>query len=72
MKLFSWLKRDWAATGATRWKIVKRQGDFLALRRQLEQIDMNSGEKRWVFCDHPISRKVMRTQSVPLSWTVVE
>jgi hypothetical protein len=43
---------DWQPTGERRWRVVKRIAGYRTVRAEQEEIDMNSGERRWVAFPH--------------------
>lgn len=38
---------DWVRTGAQRWVVIKRKDNVVREALQSEQIDLNTGERRW-------------------------
>lgn len=42
---------DWQPTGERRWRVTKRAAEYRTLRSEREEIDMDTGQRRWV--PHP-------------------
>ncbi|CAN5807673.1 hypothetical protein BH23GEM3_BH23GEM3_19830 [soil metagenome] len=45
-------EQDWQPTGERRWRVVRRVGGFRKVRSERGEIDLNSGERRWVPLAH--------------------
>jgi hypothetical protein len=42
----------WHPTGERRWMIVRRRDEYRTLQSQREEIDMDTGNRRWVSIPH--------------------
>lgn len=56
-------EQDWQATGERRWRITKRVGGYRTVVSEREEVDMNSGENRWVPVPHATERR-----KAPAGW----
>jgi hypothetical protein len=59
-------ERDWQSTGEKRWRVIKRAGGYRTVRSEAEEVDMNSGESRWI----PIAHATV-PQKAPAGWRQV-
>lgn len=48
---------DWQETGERRWRVLKRMGGYRLVRSEAEEIDMDSGEIRWVPIVHAYAQQ---------------
>lgn len=43
---------DWQPTGEKRWRVLKRVKGYRMVRSEMEEVDMNSGDIRWIPLAH--------------------